>query len=69
MALTSKRPSQENPENQTKLADLQVEQNNQARVNFVLTEERYMKLKLYAAHNRKSMTDVISSLIDGLDER
>lgn len=69
MALTSKRPSQEKPENQTKLSDLQVEQAPQARVNFMLTEERYLKLKLYATHNRKSMTEVISTLIDSLDER
>jgi hypothetical protein len=69
MGLTSKRPSQEKPENQTKLSDLQVEQAPQARVNFMLTEVRYLKLKLYAAHNRKSMTEVISTLIDSLDER
>lgn len=40
-----------------------------AKVNFNLTEERYLKLKLYATHNRKSMIEVISSLIDSLDER
>jgi hypothetical protein len=69
MALTSKRPTQINPDNQTKLEDVTGEQVAQSRVNFMLTEERYMKLKLYAAHNRKSMTEVISNLIDSLDER
>lgn len=69
MALTSKRPTQINPDNQTKLEDVTGEQVAQSRVNFMLTEERYMKLKLYAAHNRKSMTEVISTLIDSLDER
>lgn len=69
MALTSKRPTQENPQSQIKLSDLQVQQNTQTRVNFLLTEERYMKLKLYATHNKKSMTEVISMLIDSLDER
>lgn len=69
MALTSKRPTQTNPDNQTKLEDVTGEQVAQSRVNFMLTEERYMKLKLYAAHNRKSMTEVVSNLIDSLDER
>lgn len=69
MALTSKRPTQINPDNQTKLEDVTDEQVAQSRVNFMLTEERYMKLKLYAAHNRKSMTEVVSNLIDSLDER
>ncbi|WP_313422417.1 hypothetical protein [Moraxella sp. CTOTU49803] len=69
MALTSKRPTQINPDNQTKLEDVTGEQVAQSRVNFMLTEERYMKLKLYAAHNRKSMTEVVSNLIDSLDER
>lgn len=69
MALTSKRPSQENPDSQIKLSDLQSEPSAQTRVNFMLTEERYMKLKLYATYNRKSMTEVISTLIDSLDER
>ncbi|MDI4481649.1 hypothetical protein E6P72_11275 [Moraxella osloensis] len=69
MGLTSKRPTQTNPENQTKLEEVIGSQVAQSRVNFMLTEERYMKLKLYAAHNRKSMTEVISTLIDSLDER
>lgn len=69
MALSSKRPSKENPENQTKLTDLQSGEPVMARVNFNLTEERYLKLKLYATHNRKSMTEVISNLIDTLEQR
>lgn len=69
MALSSKRPSKENPENHTKLTDLQAGEPAIARVNFNLTEERYLKLKLYATHNRKSMTEVISGLIDTLEQR
>ena len=69
MGLTNKRPTHTNPENQTKLEEVIGSQVAQSRVNFMLTEERYMKLKLYAAHNRKSMTEVISTLIDSLDER
>lgn len=69
MALSSKRPSKENPETQTKLTDLQSGEPSMARVNFNLTEERYLKLKLYATHNRKSMTEVISNLIDTLEQR
>ena len=69
MGLTSKRPTQTNPDNQTKLEEVTGGQIPHSRVNFMLTEERYMKLKLYAAHNRKSMTEVVSMLIDSLDER
>ena len=69
MALSSKRPSKEKPETQTKLTDLQSGEPAMARVNFNLTEERYLKLKLYATHNRKSMTEVVSSLIDTLQQR
>lgn len=69
MALSSKRPSKEKPETQTKLTDLKSDEPAMARVNFNLTEERYLKLKLYATHNRKSMTEVISSLIDTLEQR
>lgn len=66
--LTLNRPSQAKPETQVKLADIQND-NDTARLNFKLQKQSVIKLKRYALENDKSMTEVITSLIDTLDQR
>lgn len=69
MALTTKRPIKENPENQTKLSDFQTDTSKVVRMNVNLTEQQRLKLKRYALDNDKTMTEVIINFIDRLDER
>lgn len=66
--LTLTRPSQTNPDTNVKLSDIKND-NDTARLNFRLPKQSVIKLKRYALENDKSMTDVIISLIDTLDQR
>ncbi|BFN03249.1 hypothetical protein MOXK23_23650 (plasmid) [Moraxella sp. K23] len=64
-----KRPSTTvEPNNQVKLSDLK-DTSELVRINLNITKEQRNKLKSYAMQKDKTMTEVITSFIETLDER
>lgn len=64
-----KRPSTTaEPTNQVKLSDLK-DTSELVRINLNITKEQRNKLKSYAMQKDKTMTEVITSFIETLDER
>lgn len=64
-----KRPSTTvEPSNQIKLSDLK-DTSELVRINLNITKEQRNKLKSYAIHKDKTMTEIITNFIDTLDER
>lgn len=71
MSLSAKRPSTTTTPkpNQITVADIKADNPKTVRVNFNLTEQQRLKLKKYALEQDKTMTEVIVSFIDRIDER
>lgn len=64
-----KRPSTTaEPTNQVKLSDLK-DTSELVRINLNITKEQRNKLKSYAMQKDKTMTEVITSFIETLNER
>lgn len=64
-----KRPSTTvEPSNQIKLSNLK-DTSELVRINLNITKEQRNKLKSYAIHKDKTMTEIITNFIDTLDER
>ena len=69
MKLSVKRPSATaEPTNQVKLSDLK-DNSELVRINLNISKQQRNKLKAYAMHQDKTMTEIITNFIDALDER
>lgn len=68
MKLSVKRPSATaEPTNQVKLSDLK-DNSELVRINLNISKQQRNKLKAYAMHQDKTMTEIITNFIDTLDE-
>lgn len=63
MSLTTGRPSKKSTD-KLELSDVTIIQKKIARVNFNLDEAKYLKLKQYALDNRKTVTQLLTEMID-----
>ncbi len=65
MNLKTGRPSKQTNKKELELSDFKDDsQIQKSRVNFLLETEKYIKLKQYALDNRKTVTDVLTEMID-----
>ncbi len=62
LGLSAGRPSEH--KKAAALKAMAEEQRQKVRVNFELDETAHLKLKVYAAKNRRSISDVLRELID-----
>ena len=63
MSLAAGRPSKK-VDNELNLSDITDSPKKTVRVNFNLDEERYIKLKKHALDSRKTVTQLLTEMID-----
>lgn len=63
MSLAAGRPSKK-VDNELNLSDITDSPKKSVRVNFNLDEERYIKLKKHALDSRKTVTQLLTEMID-----
>ena len=63
MSLTAGRPSKK-LDNELNLSDVTNTPKKTVRVNFNLDEEMYIKLKMHALDSRKTVTQLLTEMID-----